>query len=109
MNFTINLTEIICALITVIAGIVTGFFIPWLKSKTSANTYSIIEFVCESAVYYAQQWFKTEEGEKKKEEAMKYAEAYLEQRGIKVDFNILSETIEAALKKIKSTNPNFKV
>ena len=106
-NFQIDLTQIIIAVITLIFSVITAYGIPWLKSKTSENTYKILQLACISAVYFAQQWYKQEDGERKKEEAIKYAENYLAERGIKINGELIADTIEAELKKIKSTSENF--
>lgn len=108
MNFEINLTQIIVAVIALIFSVITGYLIPWIKSNTNERTYKMLEMGCQAAVYFAQQWYKTEDGEKKKEEAIKYAENWLKERNIKVDMNLVADTIEAEYKKIKSTNDNFK-
>ena len=81
MNFEINLTQIIVAVIALIFSVITGYLIPWIKSNTSEHTYKMIEMACASAVYFAQQWYKQEDGEKKKEEAIKYAENWLKEGG----------------------------
>ena len=101
MKFDINVTQIIIAVITLLGGIVVRYFIPWLKSNTSEKTYEILTAACKSAVYFAQQWYKCDDGEKKKEEAIKHAEAYLKERNISVDVNLISECIEAEVKKLK--------
>ena len=106
MNFEINITQIICAIAVAIIGAVVRYFIPWLKSNTSEKVYNILEMACSSAVYFAQQWYKQEDGEKKKEEAMKYAEAYLAERGIVIDLDVVSDCIEAELKRAK-IDPDF--
>ena len=108
MDFQINLTQIIIAVIALIFSVITGYLIPWIKSNTNEHTYKMLEMACQSAVYFAQQWYKTEDGETKKEEAIKYAENWLKERNIKVDMHLVSDVIEAELKKIKSTNENFK-
>ena len=107
MQFEVNLTQIIIAVITLLFSVVTGYLIPLIKSKTSEKTYSMLCMGCEAAVYFVQQWYKQEDGEKKKEEAIKYVENWLKERGIKVDMQLVADTIEAALKKIKSNDPNF--
>ena len=108
MNFEINLTQIIIAVITLLFSVITGYLIPLIKSKTDEKTYNMLKMGCEAACFFAQQWYKQEDGEVKKEKAIEYAEKWLEERGIKVDLNLVSDTIEAELKKIKSTNENFK-
>ena len=107
MTFEINLTQIIIALISILFTIVTGYLIPLIKSKTSERVYKLLEMGCSSAVYFAQQWYKQEDGERKKEEALKYVQNWLAERNVKVDMALVSDTIEAELKKIKSTNENF--
>ena len=108
MNFEINLTQIIVAVVVLIFSVITGYLIPWIKSNTSEKTYKLIEMGCSAAVYFAQQWYKQEDGEVKKEKAIEYAEKWLKERNIKVDMHLVADTIEAELKKIKSTNDNFK-
>ena len=108
MNFEINLTQIIVALIVLLFSVITGYVIPLIKSKTSEHTYKILEMACQSAVFFAQQWYKQEDGEIKKEKAIEYVENWLNARNIKVDMHLVADTIEAELKKIKSSNNNFK-
>ena len=107
MQFEVNLTQIIIAVLTLIFGLISTYAIPWLKSNTSEKTYNMLKMGCEAACYFAQQWYKQEDGEVKKEKAIEYAENWLKERGIKVDMKLLSDTIEAELKKIKSTSENF--
>jgi len=106
MNFEINVTQILCAIAVAIIGATVRYFIPWLKSNTSEKVYNIIEMACSSGVYFAQQWWKQEDGETKKDKAMKHAEELLAQRGIIVDLGVLADCIEAELKKAKS-DPSF--
>lgn len=108
MNFEINLTQIITAIIVLIFSVITGYVIPLIKSKTSEHTYKILEMACQSAVFFAQQWYKQEDGEVKKEKAIEYVENWLKERNIKVDGHLIADVIEAELKKIKSTTENFR-
>lgn len=106
MNFEINITQILCAIAVAIIGAVVRYFIPWLKSNTSEKVYNIIQMACSSGVYFAQQWWKQEDGEVKKEKALKHAEDFLKERGITVDLGVLADCIEAELKKAKN-DPAF--
>ena len=108
MQFQVNLTEVIVAVIVFLFSVITGYVIPLIKSKTSEHTYKMLEMGCAAAVYFAQQWYLQEDGEVKKEKAIEYAENWLKERNIKVDMHLVADTIEAELKKIKSTNLNFK-
>lgn len=107
MGFQINLTEIIVAIIVLLFSVITGYVIPLIKSKTSEHTYKMLEMGCQAAVFFAQQWYLQEDGEVKKEKALEYAENWLKERNIKVDMHLVSDTIEAELKKIKSTTEKF--
>ena len=108
MQFQFDLTQIIVAVIVLLFSVLTGYIIPLIKSRTSEHTYKMLEMGCAAAVYFAQQWYKQEDGEIKKEKAIEYVENWLKVRNIKVDMHLVSDTIEAELKKIKSTNENFK-
>ena len=101
MNFQVDLTQIILAVITVIGGIFVRYLIPLLKEKTSEHTYSIILTVCETAVYFAEQWYKCDDGEVKKQHALEYVQKELEARGISVDMQLIDDCIEAEVKKLK--------
>ena len=107
MNFEINLTQVIIAIVALLFSVITGYVIPLIKSKTSEHTYKMLEMGCQAAVFFAQQWYLQEDGEVKKEKALEYAENWLKERNIKVDMHLVSDTIEAELKKIKSTTDNF--
>ncbi len=102
MNFSVDLTQIILAVIAVLGGIVEYFLIPLLKQKTSEKTYNIILLVCETAVYFAQQWYYNEDGEIKKQHALEYAQSELASRGIEVDMQLVSDCIEAEVRKMKN-------
>ena len=101
MNFTVNLTEIILAVISLLGGIALKFVIPLIKAKTSEKTYSIILCACETAVYFAEQWYKCDDGEVKKQHALEYVQNELAARGITVDMALVNDCIEAEVKKLK--------
>ena len=107
MNFTLDLTEIVVVLILMLFSVITGYVIPLIKSRTSERTYKMLEMGCSAAVYFAQQWYKQEDGEVKKEKAIEYAENWLKERKIRIDMHLVADTIEAELKKIKTENENF--
>ena len=101
MNFTINLTEIIVAIITILGGLVVRYLIPLLKEKTNEHTYNIILAVCNTAVYFVQQWYQSEDGETKKQKAIEHVTKELEALGITVDMSLIEDKIEAEYKKMK--------
>ena len=95
-----NITPIVAALFGLLASIITVFVIPWLKSNIEANKLSQIMAIAKLAVEAAEQIFKeTGMGAKKKE----YVEAYLAERGYKLDADELDVIIESAVKELKLT------
>ena len=98
---TIDITEIIVAVISVLGAIVTAFVVPWIKTKTTTNQQIIIESFARAAVLAAQQIFGTEENQKKKDYAVQYITEQLKKAGITLDIDAISTVIEAALKAIK--------
>ena len=72
-----------------------------MSEKTSEKTYNIILLVCETAVYFVQQWYKCDDGETKKQKAIEYVEKELNARGIVVDMSLVEDCIEAEVKKMK--------
>ena len=98
---TIDITQIVVAVIGLLSAVLTAFIVPWIKSKTSISQQSIIETLARSAVCAAQQIFGTDEGQQKKEYAVHRVEEALKAYGIKIDADRISEAIEAALKAVK--------
>ena len=101
MNFSIDLTQIILAIIGIVGSVVTAYCIPLIKQKTNEKTYNAIMLACNTAVYFAEQWYYSEDGEIKKQHALEHAQNELEARGIHVDIELISECIEAEVKKLK--------
>ena len=67
---TIDLTQIILAVITLIFGILVRYVIPAIKSKTSANQMAILRAAIKTAVYGIEQLYKSEPGQEKKKTLM---------------------------------------
>jgi len=101
---TIDLTEIAIALIGLCGAVITGFLIPWIKSKTTAQQQNIIELAAKTAVYAAQQIFTDDD--EKKSYAVEYMGDLLTNFGVSIDLATVSSSIEAALKEIKTTIDN---
>ena len=97
---TFDATQIILAVIALISAILTGFVIPWLKSKTDINSGKVtenqaymIKLIINTAVKAAEQLYNSDEGEKKKA----YVVALLQGQGIDVDLPSIDAAIEAAV------------
>lgn len=100
----IDLTQIILAVIALIGAILTGFVIPWLKSKINVENGKInetqaalLKLAINTAVKAAEQLFNSDEGQKKKA----YVLDILKAQGYEVDQIALDAAIEAAVYNLK--------
>ena len=84
---TIDLTQIILAIITLIFGLLTRYVIPNIKSKTSANQMELIRAAVKSAVYAVEQLYKSKPGQEKKQMVIDF----LKEQGYLID----DEKVEA--------------
>lgn len=69
---TIDLTQIILAVITLLFGILMRYVIPNIKAKTSANQMEIIRAAIKSAVYAVEQLYKSKPGQEKKQMVIEF-------------------------------------
>ena len=108
MNFTFDLTEIIKALIGLLFTAITVYVIPFikqktkeLKEKTNETTYNTVLTICQTAVYFVEQWYSSCGGEEKKQHAIEHVQAELEKRNMNIDINLISDYIESEVLKMK--------
>lgn len=94
---TIDLTQIILAVITLIGGLIARYLIPWIKSKLDADQYNTFISLVRVGVYAAQQLYPKEKGKDKFE----YVCEILKLNGYDVDSPTVRATIEAEVKKLK--------
>lgn len=86
---TIDLTQIILAIIALIAALFTRRLKPWVKANTTEKEQRIIETVIQIAIFAAEQVYGAGHGTEK----MEYAQQYLHDHGYEVDVR----EIEAAV------------
>ena len=91
-----ELTEIICAVITLLAAIITATVVPWLKKKMSVQERNELFKWVEIAVMAAQQLYHNLDGNMRKE----YVVRFLESKGYDVDTQEVDSAIEAAVLKL---------
>ena len=96
----IDITQIVVALVGVLATIVTGYLIPYIRSKTSSDVQAEINYWATVAVNAAEQKYSApKSGEKKKE----YVLEFLKAKGFKIDLNSLDNVIESAVLQLKQS------
>ncbi len=88
-NVTIDLTQIIIALLGLLSALITYKLIPWIKANTTSKQQAIIRTAIQTAVFAAEQIYGTGNGEKK----FQYVVDWLAEKGYEVD----KAEIEAAV------------
>lgn len=69
---TIDLTQIILAVITLLFGVLMRYVIPNIKKKTNVNQMELIRAAVKSAVYAIEQLYKSKPGQEKKQLVLKF-------------------------------------
>lgn len=82
---SIDITPILEALIALIAALVAGRLLPWLRERLGAERMAQLEAAYNVAVYAAEEVYRAGHGEQK----LEYARAYLQERGFEVDLDRL--------------------
>lgn len=91
--FKIDLTPIFQAVIALIAALITGKLIPWIKSKTDEKQFANLEAAARVAVFAAEQIYGAAEGDAK----LNYAVEKLRENGFDLDVELLREAVESAV------------
>ena len=86
---TIDLAQIIEAVLALLAALVTYKVVPWIKAKTTNEQQQRIATAVDIAVFAAEQLFGDGHGEEK----LEYAQTWLEEKG----FTVSRADIEAAV------------
>lgn len=94
---TIDLTQIILAVIALLSAIITGFVIPWLRNKLTDHQYDALATIVRVGVYAAEQLFTSEMWKEKKE----YVVNLLKQNGYTVDTLAVDALIEATVRELR--------
>ena len=91
----IDITPIIEAIIALVSIVVTTVFIPFIKTKMTANQFSYLEEVIKVAVSAAEVLFDGDgRGAEKREYVTSYVEKICEQHKITFDANVVRQMIE---------------
>ncbi len=96
-SLTLELTELLKALISLAAAAVTCFLIPWLKEKLTAEKYENIRKWVSTAVNAAEQLYGSKTGQQKKD----YVVSFLLSKGIVLDVDEITAMIEEQVHKLQ--------
>ena len=94
---TIDLTQIILAVITLIGAVLTGFVIPWIKGKLDERQYDMFATLVRVGVYAAEHLCTSEEWKEKKA----YVVNLLMENGYTVDATAVDALIEATVRELR--------
>lgn len=94
---TIDLTQIILAVIALISAVLTGFVIPWLKNKLSDHQYEALAKLVKIGVYAAEQLFTSDMWKEKKA----YVVDLLSENGYTIDTTAVDALIEATVRELR--------
>lgn len=98
---SIDITNIIIALIGVLSAVITTVVVPLIKTKLNAKEIAIIEQLASIAVYAAQQIYQSSETQEKKDYAISYMKNELAKYNITISEDAISTYIEGVLKSTK--------
>ena len=102
---SIDITQIVIALIGLMIAVITSVIVPLVKAKTSANQQVIIASIARTAVLAAQQLYAAEDGQKKKAYASEYVSSLMKKHGLTLSSDEVDAAVEAAVKEIKAVTP----
>ena len=94
---TIDLTQIILAIITLIGAIITRYLIPWIKDKLDDRQYDVFATLVRVGVFAAEQIFTSEQWKEKKQ----YVVDLLEENGYTVNTTAVDALIEATVRELR--------
>lgn len=94
---TIDLTQIILAIITLIGAIITRYLIPWLKGKLDERQYDVFNGLVKVGVYAAEQIFTSTQWKEKKQ----YVLDLLKENGYQIDATAVDALIEATVRELR--------
>lgn len=95
---TIDLTQIIVAIITLIFGLIAKYAIPYLKEKYSTEQLEKMKLWAKVAVEAAEMLYI---GSGRGEEKKKYVLDFLNSKGFSVDMETLENLLESAVLELK--------
>ena len=94
---TIDLTQIILAVITLIGALISRYLIPWIKSQLDDRNKEMVATLVRVGVYAAEQLYKSGQGQEKK----RYVLELLRKNGYDVNDASVEALIEATVKELE--------
>ena len=89
----IDLTDIVTAVLALIAALITRYVIPWIKAKTTLEQQKRIQAAIDTVVFAAEKLYGSGKGKEKKE----YVLTQLRAKGFDINDEMVGAGIEAAI------------
>lgn len=99
----VDLTPLFQAIVGIASVLITGFLVPWLKTKFSAEQLAKAQNWVQIGVYAAEKLYGSGNGDAK----LAYVEALLAQHRIKLDTQTLKALVNAEIKHIEQGLPVY--
>lgn len=99
----VDLTPLFQAIIGIASVLVTGFLLPWLKTKFSAEQLAKAQNWVAIGVYAAEKLYGAGNGDTK----LSYVESLLVQHRIKLDTQTLKALVDAEIKRMEQGSPVY--
>lgn len=99
----LDLTKLAQAIISLAAGIVSLYLVPWLRSKFTNEQLSKAKSWVQIAVFVAEKLYGAGNGDQK----LVYAEGILRKHGIRLDTATLKAMIDAQIKEMENMEPFY--
>lgn len=97
---TVDLTQIIVAVLTLVISAVSAFLIPYIKTKVSAEQFATIKLWVQVAVQAAEMLYV---GSGRGEEKKQYVLDFLKSKGFSLNMEEIENLIEAAVLELKQS------
>ena len=97
---TVDLTQIIVAILTLVISAVSAFLIPYSKTKVSAEQFATIKLWVQVAVQAAEMLYV---GSGRGEEMKQYVLDFLKSKGFSLNMEEIENLIEAAVLELKQS------
>ena len=95
-----DITYIILGIVLIVGGLITGFGIPFIRSKLNAEQLSALKAAARIAVYAAEQIFGAKMGPDKLQYALNLVKSLLAKKNLSFDDEAVRAAIEAQVKEM---------
>ena len=99
----LDLTQLAQTIISLAAGIVSLYLVPWLRSRLTNEQLTKVKSWVQIAVYAAEKLYGAGNGDQK----LDYAEEILRKHGIRLDMATLKAMIDAQIKEMENMEPFY--